>query len=290
MKIIHLSDLHLKPGKCARSNRRFNQLTDRLNSSDYDGSEIIIITGDLIENAEKRGAMEHARKMLGSLQPKFKTILICAGNHDYGNFWGGRPIHMKPFFDHFSEFLSSNIPPAEGDPGCDERAYNSPFPVVNEMGEFLFIGLDTMEGEFSDEIGEDERDWDWGAEGELGCRQQKALKALLGKEAFRDKKLVIYLHHHPYVNRHILNRFRDADDFNKAVADRDALLLFGHNHKFENMADEARDHHVAMALEGGSIKSSGNIRFRIIDFSGAVPVADDVELTVPKSWWNIFSC
>ncbi|MFC1536729.1 metallophosphoesterase family protein [Pseudomonadota bacterium] len=273
MKIIHLSDLHL--GRCwyKKSDERFNRIVKHLKGDAFDGSELLIITGDLIESAERKGAMEHARNMIKPLEEKFENFLICPGNHDYGNFWGGRATHMKPFFEHFEGCLTSD----DSKP-CDigRGAFDSPFPVVNKIDNTILIGLDTMEGEFRKDRKYRKRfRWNWGAEGELGCRQLKALDSLL-KSYDKDQKVVVYLHHHPYKNMLIKNRFRDADAFNDTIRGKVNLILFGHNHKSANMEREARDNGVDMALEGGSIIGKDDIKFRVIDFSGEKPTFDEV--------------
>jgi len=292
MKIIHISDFHLQPRKCSLINLRFKCLLKKLNRDEFDPASIVIVSGDLIANAEKPGAMEYARKLMSGLQEKFDRVLVCPGNHDYGNFWGGRPGHMKPFFVCFADFLGSNSRiPGEAYHG-NRNPEDSPFPVVNEFGDVVLIGLDTMEGEFEDELAGRKSDWDWGAEGRVGTRQLNALKALLERDEIGGKKVVVYLHHHPYVNKHIMNKFRDADLFNEIVRDRVDLLLFGHNHHYENMAAEAEGHGVGMALEGGSIVGwwKAKIRFRVVDTDGDSPQCKEHSVNVLKEWWHLLQC
>jgi len=275
MKIIHLSDLHLGRYWFGKTEARFKKIVEHLTSGAFDGSEHLIITGDLIESAGRKGAMNHARNMIKPLEEKFENSLICPGNHDYGNFWGGNPEHMKPFFEIFAEFLTSNTAVPDHPP-AGERPYDSPFPTLNVVGDHLLIGLDTTEGEFEEEINRKHCKWDWGAEGELGRRQLAALDAILDDDELSKMKVIVYLHHHPYKNMLIKNRFRDADAFNATVKNRANLILFGHNHKSASMEAEARTNGVDMALEGGSIIGKDDIKFRVIDFSAEKPIFDEV--------------
>ncbi|MCF7822440.1 MAG: metallophosphoesterase [Mariprofundaceae bacterium] len=294
MRIIHLSDLHLDNNRCSLTDLRFGRLVRELSSDRYSSDDILLITGDLIENAEHEGAMIHALNQLGRLSEKFEHILLCPGNHDYGNFWGGTPEHMSRFFHLFGGFLKSSTSIPEDVYHRSDRPCDSPFPVVNEIGELLLIGLDTMEGEFEEEIKGSKGDWDWGAEGRLGQRQTSALERLLGRGELKDKKVVVYLHHHPYRNRLIMNRFRDAKIFNEILGQygNTNLLLFGHNHKFADMSAEAKKYGAGMALEGGSVKNTcwGKARFRVIDMSGSEPEAEEVRISVLQEWWNLIRC
>ena len=174
MIIIHLTDLHLKVERNAENNRRFRKIAERLNSDVFDETKhVIIITGDLIDNAYHNGAMVQAKAHLDLLLPKYSgRLFVCPGNHDYGSFSGGNAQYIREFFETFSDFLgSSQIFPRDeyvdlGDPHfeIDGEPLYSPFPTVNDFGDCLFIGLDSMEGEFASDV--DGRDL--GAEGKLG--------------------------------------------------------------------------------------------------------------------------
>ncbi len=289
MKIIHLSDLHLKPGRYARTNCRFKKIVKKLNGGEFDGSEFIIITGDLIESALEHRSMERARELIALLGHKFKNIMVCSGNHDYGNFWGGDPRYMAPFFATFAAWMTSNTPIPEHTTTGGEKPPGSPFPIVNLFGDHLFIGLDSMEGEFEQELNShDGTGWDWWAEGEIGVRQRDALHALLEDSELKTYKSVVYLHHHPYRKVLEWNRLRDADLFTPIVRDRAGLLMFGHNHHYEKFERGETFDQVDMALEGGSIKPNRDIRFRLIDYSGEKP--ETREIVIKKRWWNILFC
>jgi len=289
MKIIHLSDLHLKPSRFATINRKFKKIITRLNESDFDGSELIVITGDLIESALQHNSMESAHKLIGLLQEKFNNIMICSGNHDFGNFWGGDLKYMKPFYHIFSEFMTSNTTVPD-DVAVGTKPPGSPFPIVNIFGNHLFIGLDSMEGEFEEELKKGgSGDWNWWAEGKIGKRQRDLLEKILEENESRDLKAVVYLHHHPYRKNLELNRLRDVDKFNPIVKDKVGLLLFGHNHYYQEFkrGEDGFDE-VDLALEGGSIKTKGDIKFRIIDYSEDKPKTS--EITIPFHWYSIFGC
>jgi len=256
MKLIHLSDLHIGQHHYTQ---KFQTILDHLNTVDeFAKPEYhIVITGDLINNANDRGALELAKSMIDSLKPRFEQrIFLCPGNHDYGNFWGGHHKFIAHFRNVFQEYLtgSGDIDASSYLPA--DMPYNSPFPVVNMLDDTVLIGLDTT----ADELKDGYSLW---AEGRMGERQCKALDQLLSLPELLDKKVVLYFHHHPYESVNYLNRFKDADEFLAVIRHRVHMILFGHNHSYSISSSESQQDGIVMALEGG--KSTKLMKFRIID-------------------------
>jgi len=256
MKLIHLSDLHVGQGA---NREKFEHIIRHLNTApEFNNQDhVIIITGDLINDADDEHAHDEVRAMIDTLSSRFTgRILICPGNHDYGDFWGGHHKFVARFRQVFDDYLqgSGDIDAADYLPA--DMPYNSPFPVVDIMGQIAFIGLDTTADELKD-------GYSLGAEGRMGERQLKALDKLLGLPQLSGKRIIIYFHHHPYHAVHYLNRFKDADDFRRVVKNRAHVLLFGHNHKYAVCSSDSQNDGIAMALEGG--KTTREMRFRIID-------------------------
>jgi len=260
MKLIHLSDLHVGQSD---NEAKFQWIINHLNTAleFEDPNYVIIITGDLINDAANKHAHRGVRAMIDTLSPRFSgRVFLCPGNHDYGNFWGGHHKFIAHFRQLFDDYLqgSGDIEPSAYLPA--NMPYNSPFPVVDIMGEIVLIGLDTTADELND-------GYSFGAEGRVGERQLRALDRLLGLPQLSGKRIVIYFHHHPYHAGNYLNRLKDADDFCNVVRNRVHLLLFGHNHAYSVCSSESQNDGIVMALEGG--KTTREMRFRIIDLENS---------------------
>jgi len=256
MKLIHLSDLHVGQSVYGE---KFDRIIQHLNAAPEfdDQKHVVIITGDLINDADDEHAHDQVRAMIDALSPRFaKRVFLCPGNHDYGDFWGGHHKFIARFRQVFDDYLqgSGDIDPEDYLP--EDMPYESPFPVVDIIGDLVLIGLDSTADELKD-------GYSLGAEGRMGKRQLKALDKLLGLPQLSGKRIVIYFHHHPYSSVHYLNRFKDADDFLDIVRNRAHLLLFGHNHRYAVCSSDSQADGIVMALEGG--KSTREMGFRIID-------------------------
>ncbi len=206
-KIIHLSDLHVGHEDCGSN---LNNVIDEIKSkyqpvSDY----VIVITGDIVENAKKKGdygaygAYEEAIDILDRLNEYI--TLVVPGNHDYGSGAFGSEKFVKLFKQAFY--------------GNEDVSY----PKLDIIDDIAFIGLDSMAATFNglDEIG---------ADGELGEEQRNALSELLGKPEVAQKKTVVYLHHHPFDGKGRMHMLKDYKEFKEIVENKINCLLFGHNH------------------------------------------------------------
>lgn len=210
-KIIHLSDLHVGHPKLDRDYLTLiNEITEYFtdDASDY----VIIVTGDLIDNAEFQENYTMIKDGFQKLKAAgFPCILVVPGNHDYGNGTKGNKKYVKTFQELFFEEATG-------------------YPRLNIIDAIAFIGLDSMAAE----LHWYDRLW---AEGELGKAQLQRLASLLEHEDVRRcKKRVIYLHHHPFDARP-LHQLKDTKKFHKilkAAMDNGIsidALLYGHNHE-----------------------------------------------------------
>ncbi|MBN1794190.1 MAG: metallophosphoesterase [Candidatus Omnitrophica bacterium] len=210
-KIIHMSDLHIgyKDFKY-----RFMSIIHDLRSKVPSGPSqyIIVITGDLVNDANKKGSCGDALRGLNRLKRSgFKHILVVPGNHDYGTGNKGN----KKFVASFKKtFYRSDLE----------------YPKLDIINRIAFIGLDSMAEELH---------WydDLWAQGELGKKQLDRLEEILNlKKVQRCNKRVVYLHHHPFKWRP-LHQLKDAGKLKKVLTKAmqkgisiDAIL-FGHNHE-----------------------------------------------------------
>lgn len=174
---------------------------------------VVVITGDLVHNANKKGSYEDAREGLDYLKQRgFKDVLVIPGNHDYGTGNKGN----KKFVTLFKKAFY----------GTEKIEY----PKVDIISNIAFIGLDSMAWELK---------WynDLWAQGQLGRKQLHALKMVLNQDKIKAcAKRVIYLHHHPFKWRP-LHQLKDARKLKKVLmramdggVSIDAIL-FGHNHE-----------------------------------------------------------
>ena len=201
-KIIQLSDLHVGYKHCEEALKEI--VMDILEKRSPD-KHVIVVTGDLVDNAKKDGSYERARKQLIKLENKHYKVLVVPGNHDYGSGGKAKKKYVKLFKEAFY-----------GDK-------NVTYPKLDIVDGVAFIGLDSMADTF---------DWldVWGADGELGNKQLKNLAIMLESSDVVYLKKVVYLHHHPFDNRGRLHMLKDYRQFKAVIENRIDCLLFGHNH------------------------------------------------------------
>lgn len=210
-KIIHLSDLHVG---CGGFKKRFSMVVDNLvfEKSDKASQYVIVVTGDLVDNANNKNSYSKVKIGLDKLKKSgFKHILVVPGNHDYGTGDKGNSKFVKLFKDAFFG---------------EERNY----PKTDIIDEIAFIGLDSIAEELHwyDELF---------AEGELGKKQLQRLGSILQESKICScRKRVIYLHHHPFEWRP-LHQLKDSHVLKEVLMQAiqtgisiDAIL-FGHNHE-----------------------------------------------------------
>ena len=210
-KILHMSDLHIGYKNFSET---FHEIVIKLiggvvgNPSDF----IVIITGDLVENANNSESYKQIKDELNYLKDAgYENILVIPGNHDYGT----GSLGDKKFVNLFKQNFFNG---------------NSNYPIINIIDNIAFIGLDSM----AEELHWYDRLW---AEGELGSEQLNRLNNLLRKDNIQScKKRVIYLHHHPF-DRKPLHQLKDSNKLceilESAINNSISIdaILYGHNHE-----------------------------------------------------------
>lgn len=270
MKIIHLSDTHIGHGNC---DLQFRKIVDDLTLWRPCAPErhLIIHTGDLVDRAADSASIDLAHDLLSELRNFGYRVLLCPGNHDYGDSLSMSPAFAAQFHTRFREFLF---------PTTQDTAS---FPTLHTIGDYAFIGLDSNEGELH---------WydRFFAEGEFGREQLGRLARLLEQQHGLGKRIVLYFHHHPFpygfmvlpgsheaggISQWIMlltrsfRRLKDAFSFNQTVRDRVQLLLFGHRHFGLDCRAESGKYGIPLAFDGSSSTGKdmpGNaLHYRIID-------------------------
>jgi 3',5'-cyclic AMP phosphodiesterase CpdA len=265
MKIIHLSDTHVGRDNNAQ---RLQMLLDDITSLGDPADYFIIHTGDLNDRGSL-DAMQQSRALLDPMRDKGWRILLCPGNHDCGDSWHVDPQCAAQFRDHFSSYIF----------GKQAKQY----PVLTLTDEYALIGLDSNEGEMGF--------WDrWAAEGNLGEAQIEALNTLLDRPDVLQRKVLVYLHHHPFFdafavradigdkgylphlfgwNTRRFRRLKDAYSLMQCIRDRVDALLFGHQHFGLDYSAEGQRYGIPLALDGSSSTATqmdtDRMRYRVMD-------------------------
>jgi 3',5'-cyclic AMP phosphodiesterase CpdA len=268
MKLIHLSDTHIGRGD---NTLRFERVVNDLLENPPAAPEncVIVHTGDLIDTATEANRRA-GRLLLDRLATRYR-VLLCPGNHDYGDALSVDEEEARAFRVIFADFIF--------------QGQSQEFPVLTEAGGRVFIGLDSN----AEELGFFER---WFAEGHLGERQLAILNEMLDRPALAGKQVVIYLHHHPFSfgysvmpdvgDRNPLNylyvqltrpflRLKDAYSLCQVLRDRAQALLFGHMHYGLDCSGEGRKYGIKLALDGSSTTTADDdvdrMRYRVIDLA-----------------------
>jgi 3',5'-cyclic AMP phosphodiesterase CpdA len=208
LKIIHLSDLHI-----GRSNNleKVSRLVDWIiNNRDQHQSELVLITGDLVDDGAKRQFLQ-AKTEIQRLEDEGFIVLAAPGNHDYGP--DGIREKKRSKRD-FKELISQ-----VGD-----------YPYLFIKSGQAFVILDSMEAEI-------EKAELWGAQGYLGKKQLQLLDKLLDELAANPavENIILAMHHHPF-DYLFYHGLRDHEDLKGIISrrvnepPRVNFLLFGHKH------------------------------------------------------------
>jgi 3',5'-cyclic AMP phosphodiesterase CpdA len=209
-RIIHMSDLH---AGFRDLGDRFRAIAEALIRKEAEKARecVVVLTGDLVENAHDDAAYDEVRPALERLKEAgFEHLLVIPGNHDYGTGMHGNRKCVQLFKRAFFE---------------DE----GPYPRKDVIGDTAFIGLDSMAEELHwyDELF---------AQGQIGKKQLRRLdEALRSDDVTSCAKRVIYLHHHPFdwLPLHELKDSRALEEIVRgAINDGISVnaILYGHNH------------------------------------------------------------
>jgi 3',5'-cyclic AMP phosphodiesterase CpdA len=248
IRIIHLSDLHVRSRKTRPENENASVLAGHLVER-YSGSKkrnFVVITGDLVDDAKTIQYRHLERMILEKLRGKF-TILAVPGNHDYAR-WGNHfdPRAPQRFRDRVIEI------PAHPNPAVTPS---------NEDGErrILFVGVDSA----------DPGDVAFFANGIVDQAQRARLADVLKEPTYQDYFKVIYVHHHPFLRESFVS-FQEAEPFLELIRKKVDLVLFGHKHVHEPFFGR---YGIPVMLASGKVTQpvGDALAFRVIDIekSGA---------------------
>jgi 3',5'-cyclic AMP phosphodiesterase CpdA len=267
VKIVHLSDTHVgRDDNAQRLQLLLNDIASLGNPHDY----FIVHTGDLNDKGSLE-QMQQSRALLDPMLEKGWRMVLCPGNHDCGDALHVDPGWAAQFRDHFSRYIF----------GKQAKQY----PVLTLLEDCALIGLDSNQAEMP---------W-WQrcfAEGHLGQDQIAALNAMLDRPELQQRKVLVYLHHHPFFDAyavradlgdrnllsHLLGwntrrfrRLKDAYSLLQVLRDRVDVLLFGHQHYGLDYSAEGQRYGIPLALDGSSSTATqmdtDRMRYRVIDIA-----------------------
>ncbi len=204
-RIIHLSDPHMG---FSNLSQRFRSIVDNILFAMHPAERfVIVITGDLVDQAGRPVNYVAAVRQLRRLRLAGFTVLLVPGNHDYGNGLVGD----KRFVQRFKQAFFGTL--------------DFEYPLLDVIEGTAFIGLDSMAQEL---------DWDdrLFAEGELGSAQLSRLDEMLkSRPVLAARQRVVYLHHHPFDSLP-LHQLKDSAALGMVLRRRGNIdaLLYGHNH------------------------------------------------------------
>jgi 3',5'-cyclic AMP phosphodiesterase CpdA len=249
-KIIHLSDIHIGYGNCGA---KFHTIIENITAQKQPAQDyIIIITGDIVENALNSEHIDEAVDAIELLKNLGYTVLVIPGNHDYGT---GCRANNK-FVEIFKEKYYKSI--------------DITYPKLDIIDEMAFIGLDST----AEELHWYDR---FLSEGELGRDQLKRLNKMLQDPQLSSLKKIIYLHHHPF-NFRFWMQLKDKKGLKEIIKNKVDALLFGHYHNIFDIA--AKNFNGTWGIprcynSGSSTHKNGNGGFhRVIDLANPNPAAD----------------
>ncbi len=229
-KIIHLSDIHTGADDLEKEfDQVANSLIDNyLTSKDGKHNYVVVITGDIVDDANDSNSFESAKKTIQKLK-KHSDVFVIPGNHDNGT--GSFP--SPGFRTRFIEEMR----------GGAEKPF---YPYFESHDGIALIGLDSMERIVERCIEAKEYDlWDdddysdlfdssdigaW-AMGELGDMQLHRLDKLLASNKVKScSYTVVCLHHHPF-RRRFMHGLKDHKGLKEILHKHKVdMLMFGHNH------------------------------------------------------------
>lgn len=249
-KIIHLSDLHVGHEDCGE---KFSALVDNITFLKQPAEHyIIVITGDIVDNANHAEQREEAFNTISRLKQNGYTVLVIPGNHDYGTGSMGSAQYVNIFKEKFY--------------GTADVTY----PKLDIIGEIAFMGLDTT----AEELHWSDR---FLSEGQLGEEQLLRLEQMLLDPEVISRKRVVYLHHHPF-DFNLGMQLRDSHRLKSIIEYKIDMLLFGHLHR--NPVTAGKIFHGAWGIvrcynAGSSTHKNGHAGFqRVIDLSEGDPRMD----------------
>jgi len=236
MKILHLSDLHLKPSKKHQNYLHTQNLFTEIQNNFSPDSTKIIISGDLGDGRKINKEYAHLKYLIHTHLAAF-DIMICPGNHDYGGYGSlqrknkNLPAEYKTVLLGLPNIVSK---PLTNDdfPTCNAFDVEIGDDDGNQTCKIYCIGLNSMEAEVKRIFTR------FGAHGTIGCDQLRRLHDIITAIEKRREpengnersKIIVYLHHHPFYHVPFMI-LKDEKVFHNVIKNRIDVLLFGHHHR-----------------------------------------------------------
>ncbi len=196
MKIAHISDLHL----CSVYKKENIGKTKKLIKCALSkGADHIVISGDISDNASEKDYLT-LKRILKSLDIySADKVSLTIGNHDiFGGAQKAVDVVMFParcrntnyeekvvkFVNFFKELFA----------GCYFPSENDFFPYAKVIGDFLFVGINSID-RYS------KLKNPFASNGKVSKRERSDLKKIFSFEEFKNKRRAAIIHHHFYKNR-----------------------------------------------------------------------------------------
>jgi len=228
IKIIHLSDLHIKKSEngIPEENYNFNHICDEiiLKYKNTKNKPLIVITGDIV-NSGSLNYFQNAEKYLKKLERTGFTIWPIPGNHDF-RIWGW--IKNTNSHKYFKEYILTKSALA--------NVKKMSYPQIYSPAKGIYmIGLNSSNSIANIFMI---------ARGYLAIFQRMSLSKQLKQIHLDDPKpfIIVFLHHHPFIfpddRKHIFAflweffAHRLLADFalRRILKNKVNIILFGHDH------------------------------------------------------------
>lgn len=131
-EIVHLSDLHFGNPNAHLRRSEVDRALDALLSQATSPNSVLIISGDITFQGQKKGYREAADVISSAVKRRGldpRNVLVCPGNHDVVKEEGGRP-----YFESFDEWSAG----VRGDKKCT-FANASARLIAHDIGDFVLL-------------------------------------------------------------------------------------------------------------------------------------------------------
>ena len=266
MKFVHISDLHV--GEHNTRDALVKQLVDKIikHYARERDKPLILITGDMVHDGRQE-QFNQADKILFKLHNAGFPMLMCPGNHDYGETGLDDDYQARQRYTRFAMKLTTReSDPDSGVQNIRDGQWN--YPIVNKFDDVYFVGLDTMQGVFR--LG-----WYYRfiarftAAGWLGTSQLTKLDGIIKniRRKKPDATIILYMHHHPFnFNfRFRVMQLHDRLRLHKIIKNQVNILLFGHNHVEKRLWDKQQKNGIGIVQVFGNSVHDRNTPFYEID-------------------------
>jgi len=210
MLFYQLSDIHLV-GHTGRiehrpNNARFERIVRWFlrRAQQTKKTPPILISGDVVDTPDE-SSFAAARTLLTPLHEAGYPLHFIPGNHDLselGISWDASGVftqRWKALVEHFGD--------------CTD------YPTEYVYDDTVLLGVDSSSNPTSF------------ARGEIGTEQLARLRARLDYYSNLEKRLVVFVHHHPF-DRDFTLAMVDYGAFMQTVYSRADVVLFGHKHHY----------------------------------------------------------